>query len=62
MADDTIDLGEVVVEQLALTLDPYPRAPGAVFDPAALPGYEAPEAEVSPFAALVKLKTQNKNK
>lgn len=26
-----IDLGEVTAEQLALELDPYPRAPGAVF-------------------------------
>jgi len=27
---ETIDLGEATAEQLALALDPYPRAPGAV--------------------------------
>lgn len=43
-----IDVGEVVAEQLALHIDPYPRKPGAVFE-----GKE-PEAEakVSPFAVL----------
>ena len=30
--DDTIDLGEVVAQQLALALDPFPRAPGAEID------------------------------
>lgn len=30
---DGLDLGEVVAEQLALELDPYPRAPGARFEP-----------------------------
>lgn len=28
-AGDTMDLGEAAAEQLALALDPYPRAPGA---------------------------------
>jgi uncharacterized metal-binding protein YceD (DUF177 family) len=28
--DGVVDLGEAVAEQLALALDPYPRAPGAV--------------------------------
>lgn len=28
---DTMDLGEAAAEQLALALDPYPRAPGASF-------------------------------
>lgn len=28
--DGTLDLGEATAEQLALALDPYPRAPGAV--------------------------------
>jgi uncharacterized metal-binding protein YceD (DUF177 family) len=27
---DIIDIGEAVAQQLALTLDPYPRAPGLV--------------------------------
>jgi hypothetical protein len=26
---DRIDLGEIVAEELALAIDPYPRAPGA---------------------------------
>ena len=41
-----IDLGEATVEQLALALDPYPRAPGAEF------GGEEPEGAASPFLAL----------
>jgi hypothetical protein len=32
LADGAIDLGEAVVQQLAVTLDPYPRAPGARFE------------------------------
>ena len=46
----TIDLGEATVEQLALALDPYPRAPGAV-----LPGELSPDAETA-FAGLAKLR------
>jgi uncharacterized metal-binding protein YceD (DUF177 family) len=46
---DTIDVAAYVVEQLALEIDPFPRKPGAEFT------YEAPEAEMSPFAALKKL-------
>ena len=44
--DETIDLGAVVVEQLSLEIDPFPRKPGAVFDTG--PVDEPP----SPFAAL----------
>jgi uncharacterized metal-binding protein YceD (DUF177 family) len=44
------DLGEAVAEQLALALDPYPRAPGAV-----LPA-EANDPGEHPFAALAKLR------
>jgi uncharacterized metal-binding protein YceD (DUF177 family) len=44
------DLGEVVAEQLALALDPYPRAPGAV-----LPA-EASDLSSHPMAALAKLR------
>jgi hypothetical protein len=32
IVDDTIDVGEIAAEQLALEIDPFPRAPGAVFD------------------------------
>jgi uncharacterized metal-binding protein YceD (DUF177 family) len=44
--DETIDLGAVVVEQLALEIDPFPRKPGAVFDTGLV------EEPPSPFAAL----------
>ncbi|MFC0388563.1 YceD family protein [Muricoccus vinaceus] len=44
--DGTTDIGEALVQELALSLDPYPRAPGAE-----LPA-EAKEGGSSPFAAL----------
>jgi uncharacterized metal-binding protein YceD (DUF177 family) len=46
---DAIDLGEAAAEQLALSLDPYPRKPG-------LAEAEAEPSRPSPFAALAKLK------
>lgn len=45
-----VDLGEALAEQLALALDPYPRAPGAV-----LPE-EASDADEGPMAALAALR------
>jgi uncharacterized metal-binding protein YceD (DUF177 family) len=48
--NDTADLGEAMAEQLALALDPYPRAPGA-----ALPE-EATDASAHPLAALGRLR------
>ncbi len=47
---DNIDLGAALAEQLALSLDPYPRKPGA-----ALPA-DATDSTANPFAALRKLK------
>ena len=47
-----IDLGEAMVEQLALALDPYPRRPGAEM-PA-----EASEPAQGAFAALASLRTR----
>lgn len=44
--DGRIDLGQYAVEQLALTLDPFPRKPGAEFVQPEQP------VEVSPFAVL----------
>ena len=41
-----IDLGALVVEQLALEIDPFPRKPGAEFDPG------PQEQPASPFAVL----------
>lgn len=51
-----IDLGELVSQYLALSLDPHPRAPGAALDPTW--SAEAPE-EMSPFAVLKNLKPAN---
>ena len=51
-----IDLGELVVQYLALALDPYPRAPGATLDPAVGSG---DIVDASPFAVLKNLKTTN---
>ena len=51
--DGTLDLGEAAAEQLALALDPYPRAPGAM-----LPEIEG-EPEPHPFSALGALKRLN---
>jgi len=44
--DGSFDLGEALVQDLALALDPYPRAPGAE-----LPS-EASDRKPSPFDAL----------
>lgn len=56
--DGKIDLGEVVAEHLALALDPFPRAPGATFDP--LPeADEVPAPKASPFSALAALRQKN---
>jgi uncharacterized metal-binding protein YceD (DUF177 family) len=50
LEDGFIDLGQVVVEQLSLQLDPFPRKPGAAF-------VQPPEpTEISPFAVLKGLK------
>ncbi len=48
-----LDLGPIITEQLALALDPYPRAPGADLKTAL--GSTAGDTS-SPFAALARLK------
>ncbi len=45
-----VDLGEELVQQLSLALDPYPRAPGADIPPEHAGGAHGP------FAALARLK------
>lgn len=55
---DTIDLGPFIEELVGLSLDPYPRAPGAEFseldtDP------DPSGGKVSPFAALGRLKASD---
>jgi uncharacterized protein len=47
-----IDLAKLAVEFLILGIDPYPRKPGAVFEPIHTP----PAAEDHPFAGLAALK------
>ena len=47
---DSIDLGEAVVEELSLALDPYPRVPGVEADQG--DGSDRP----NPFAALAALR------
>lgn len=50
LESETIDVGGYLVEHLALEVDPFPRKPGAVFEPPADGGV------ISPFAALAALK------
>jgi hypothetical protein len=51
---DSLDIGEVVAQCLALEIDPHPRAPGA--DLADLEAPAEPEHDPAhPFAALRKL-------
>jgi uncharacterized metal-binding protein YceD (DUF177 family) len=49
-----IDLGQAIADTLALTLDPYPRSPGA--EATLKEAGVLTEAEAGPFAALAKLK------
>lgn len=49
-----IDLAAPVLEELALTIDPYPKVPGAEFE---LPA-QIPDPRESPFAVLEKLKRE----
>lgn len=50
---EVIDVGAYVVEHLLLEVDPFPRKPGAVFEP------PEPPAVISPFAALAALKPKS---
>ncbi|MHB1220217.1 MAG: YceD family protein [Alphaproteobacteria bacterium] len=59
MAGDLIDLGEAVAQQLAVSLDPYPRAPGASLEavlPRELAAEKGEEKRPSPFAVLEALR------
>lgn len=51
-----IDLGRVATDALFLAVDPYPRKPGAVFEPVV----EADDPADHPFAALKALKAEPK--
>ena len=48
-----LDLGPLVVEQLALALDPYPRSEGATLDDG-----DGDDGSPSPFAALSRLRKE----
>jgi len=50
LAEGAVDLAGYVVEHLALEIDPYPRKPGAEFEP------PPKERESSPFDVLQRLK------
>ena len=52
----TVDLGEAVAQHLALSLDPYPRAPGAGPAPDSEPPGPSEPGRPSPFAVLGALK------
>ena len=55
IVDGGVDVGAAVTEHLALALDPFPRAAGAVFDPppeSPVPG----EKPANPFAVLAGLR------
>jgi hypothetical protein len=53
IAGGVIDLGRLATDALFLGIDPYPRKPGAVFEPPAAPV----DPEDHPFAALKALKS-----
>jgi uncharacterized metal-binding protein YceD (DUF177 family) len=55
LTEGGFDLGEAVAELLALAIDPYPRAPGAVFEVPA----ELAEPRESPFAVLRRLSSKS---
>jgi uncharacterized metal-binding protein YceD (DUF177 family) len=58
LPDGPLDLGELVAQEFAVLIDPYPRAQGAQFQPqwgeaapAAAPA-SSPEGKIKPFADL----------
>jgi Large ribosomal RNA subunit accumulation protein YceD len=52
IVNGVIDLGRLATDALFLAVDPYPRKPGAVFEP----HLEAADPEDHPFAALKALR------
>lgn len=52
IAEDQIEVGEVLVQNLSLSLNPYPKAPGVEFEAV---GDDADEP-TGPFAALAQLR------
>lgn len=58
IVNGVIDLGRLATDALFLAIDPYPRKPGAVFEP----DVTAPDPEDHPFAALKALQEKPKGK
>ena len=58
--DGVIDLGELVAETLALSLDPWPHKPGTDYVDMEAGAPEAEEAERNPFAALKGLRDRKR--
>jgi uncharacterized metal-binding protein YceD (DUF177 family) len=58
IVNGVIDLGRLATDALFLAIDPYPRKPGAVFEP----DVTAPDPEDHPFAALSALQEKPKGK
>jgi len=58
-----IDAAEIIAEQLALELDPYPRISAATFESVAMRGGQTNEKHepANPFAALAKVREKLKN-
>ena len=52
---ETLDIGEAVAEELALSLDPFPRAPGAQVEGGEMPQ----EAANRPFEILARFKAKH---
>lgn len=64
LENDSIDLGEVLAQQLALSLNPYPRAEGAElpeegFTSGAAKKDEEADESANPFAILKQLKSND---
>ena len=57
LGPEGLDLGEALAQQLAVALEPYPRAPGADLE-AEIPEDRAGEEPSGPFAALAALKQE----
>jgi uncharacterized metal-binding protein YceD (DUF177 family) len=55
LAGEFLDVGEAIAEELALSLDPYPRAPGAEVEA----GESSPVVGHRPFEMLARLKSKH---
>jgi uncharacterized metal-binding protein YceD (DUF177 family) len=61
LESDEIDLVDFVIQQLALSLDPHPRAPGAALEAESLASGDAGDASrPNPFASLPDLMKRDK--